>query len=249
MIYSGYEADKDLCVLKIHRTGAALAALCPIAIGTSANLQVGQRAFAIGNPFGLDQTLTTGVVSGLGREVRSITNRTIRDVVQTDAAVNPGNSGGPLLDSHGRLIGLNTVIYSPSGASAGVGFAIPADTVRRVVNALIRNKGKVVRAALGVQCAGDAQARQLGLPGVLILEVAPGSAAAKAGMRGTYRDARDGSLVLGDVVLSVDQQKTQSVEDLLAAVEERAPGDDVAVVVLREGRERTLRAKLQQRAE
>jgi S1-C subfamily serine protease len=121
--------------------------------------------------------------------------------------------------------------------------------VRRVVNALIRNKGKVVRAALGVQCAADAQAKQLGLPGVLLLEVAPGSAAAKAGMRGTYRDARDGSLVIGDVILSVDKQKVQSVEDLLAAVEERAPGDDVAVVVLREGRERTLRAKLQQRAE
>ena len=162
---------------------APLPSLHPIAVGTSATLAVGQRAFAIGNPFGLDQTLTTGVVSGLGRDIQSLTGRTIRDVVQTDAAINPGNSGGPLLDSRGRLIGVNTVIYSPSGASAGVGFAIPVDTVRRVVNMLIRNKGRVVRAGLGVHCAADAQARQLGLPGVLVIDVAPGSGLTVMGRR------------------------------------------------------------------
>ena len=226
-----------------------LPSLHPIAVGTSATLAVGQRAFAIGNPFGLDQTLTTGVVSGLGRDIQSLTGRTIRDVVQTDAAINPGNSGGPLLDSRGRLIGVNTVIYSPSGASAGVGFAIPVDTVRRVVNMLIRNKGRVVRAGLGVHCAADAQARQLGLPGVLVIDVAPNSGAAAAGLRGTVRSARDGALVRGDVITAVGGAPVRSVEDLLAAVEEREPGERVSLRLLRDGKERSVEAVLQQRAD
>jgi S1-C subfamily serine protease len=185
------------------------------------------------------------VVSGVGRDIQSITGRTIRDVVQTDAAINPGNSGGPLLDSRGRLIGVNTVIYSPSGASAGVGFAIPVDTVRRVVNMLIRNRGVVVRAGLGVRCAADAQARQLGLPGVLVIDVSAGSAAAKAGVRGTARSERDGTLLLGDVIVAVGSLKTAAVEDLLAAVEEREPGDAVELTLLRDGRQRTVKVTLQ----
>ena len=243
----GFDQDKDLAVLKIAdpATKRAPPGLRPIALGSSAGLSVGQRSFAIGNPFGLDQTLTTGVVSGVGRDIRSITGRTIRDVVQTDAAINPGNSGGPLLDSRGRLIGVNTVIYSPSGASAGVGVAIPVDTVRRVVNMLIRNRGVVVRAGLGVRCAADAQARQLGLPGVLVIDVTPGSAAAKAGVRGTARSDFDGALVLGDVIVAVGAAKTAAVEDLLAAVEEREPGDAVELTILRDGRQRTVKVTLQ----
>jgi S1-C subfamily serine protease len=136
---------------------------------------------AIGNPFGLDRTLTSGIISGVGRDIRSIGGATIKGVVQTDASINPGNSGGPLLDSQGRLIGVNTAIYSPSGASAGVGFAIPVDTVRRVVNELIR-KGKVSRPGLGVMCASDSQAKQLGVNGVLILGLSDDGAAAKAGL-------------------------------------------------------------------
>lgn len=149
------------------------------------SLQVGQHVLAIGNPFGLDRTLTSGIISGVGRDIRSIGGATIRGVIQTDASINPGNSGGPLLDSQGRLIGVNTAIYSPSGASAGVGFAIPVDTVRRVVNELIR-KGKVVRPGLGIMCANDSQAKQLGVNGVLIFGLSEGGAAAKAGLLGEF---------------------------------------------------------------
>jgi len=243
----GYDQDKDLAVLKIcdPASGRAPPGLRPIALGSSAGLQVGQRTFAIGNPFGLDQTLTSGIVSGVGRDIRSLTGRTIRDVVQTDAAINPGNSGGPLLDSRGRCVGLNTVIYSPSGASAGVGFAIPVDTVRRVANMLIRNGGVLVRAGLGVRCAADAQARQLGLRGVLVIEVTPGGAAAAAGVRGTARSARTGALVLGDVITQVGPARTEAVEDLLAAVEEREPGDVVDLTLLRDGKSRCVKVKLQ----
>jgi len=266
----GYEADKDLAVLKISgpatlesgngsMNGASVRPalpraaqgqqpekLVPITVGTSQGLQVGQKVLALGNPFGLDRTLTQGIVSGVGRDIRSITGRTIRDVIQTDAAINPGNSGGPLLDARGKLIGVNTVIYSPSGASAGVGFAIPVDTVRRVVNAIIR-EGRVVRPALGVHCAADAQRSQLGLrDGVLIIDVTPNGPAAKAGLQGTFRD-RYGALVLGDVILAVDSQKVSTVEDLLAAVEEKQPGESVALRLQRDGKERVVSAVLVER--
>src|SRR5204863_4131396 len=136
-------------------------------IGTSNDLKVGQKVFAIGNPFGLDQTLTTGIISALGRTIQSVTNHPIEEVIQTDAAINPGNSGGPLLDSAGRLIGVNTAIYSPSGAYAGIGFAVPVDTINRVVPQLIRD-GKVERAGLGVKIAGDNITQKLGLQGALV---------------------------------------------------------------------------------
>ena len=156
--------------------------LRPIPVGASRDLQVGQSTFAIGNPFGLDQSLTTGVVSALGRQIQSVTGRPIKAVIQTDAAINPGNSGGPLLDSAGRLIGLNTAIVSPSGAFSGIGFAIPVDEVNRVVPELIRH-GKVVRPRLGIEVATDQLARELHVKGVLVLGVEPDSPAAKAGLR------------------------------------------------------------------
>jgi S1-C subfamily serine protease len=226
---------------------AALPSLVPVLQGTSKDLQVGQRVFAIGNPFGLDRTLTQGIVSGVGRDIRSLTGRSIRDVIQTDASVNPGNSGGPLLDSRGRLIGVNTVILSPSGAWAGVGFAVPIDTVRRVVDAIITS-GHVPKPALGVHAAADAQARMLNLPrGVLIIEATPGGSADRAGLRGTRRD-RVGALVLGDVITALADKPVASVEDLLSAVEEHAVGESVDISVLRDGREQHYRVKLGERA-
>lgn len=180
----GVDPGKDIAVLKID---ADPVFLFPIALGTSKGIKVGQQAMAIGNPFGLDHTLTSGIISGTGREVRSPIGRPITDVLQTDAAINPGNSGGPLLDSNGKLIGMNTAIYSPSGASAGIGFAIPVDAVRVIVETLIRD-GQVVRPILGISYLGSKQARTLGInSGVLVLDVPPESPAARAGLKGTRR--------------------------------------------------------------
>jgi S1-C subfamily serine protease len=228
----GFAQDKDLAVLRIE---APRGVLRPLPLGTSRNLQVGQKVFAIGNPFGLDQTLTTGVISALGREIQSLSRRPIRDVVQTDAAINPGNSGGPLLDSAGRLIGVNTMIYSPSGASAGVGFAIPADTVNWVVPDLI-NHGKLNRPALGVTLANANQASQLDIEtGALVLEVAEGSGAAKAGMRGTRVTGRR-NIELGDVIVEIDGKKIETSDDVALALERKRPGERAEVTVQRGGR-------------
>ena len=173
---------------------------------------MGQSVFAIGNPFGLDQSLTTGVISALNREIESVTRRPIQGVIQTDAAINPGNSGGPLLDSAGRLIGVNTAIYSPSGASAGIGFAIPVDTVNRIVPKLIRY-GKVTRPGIGVQIAEEQIADRLGVNGVLVVDVVAGSAAAKAGIRPTRRED-SGRVRLGDVITAIDGKKVESPNEL-----------------------------------
>eukprot|EP00894_Picocystis_sp_ML_P000409 jgi/Pico_ML_1/50926/g2042.t1 len=208
---------------------------------------VGQKVFAIGNPFGLDQTLTSGVVSGLGRDIRSVTGRTIRGVVQTDAAINPGNSGGPLLDSSGELVGVNTLIYSPSGAWAGVGFAIPSDTVARVVAQIIRH-GHVARAALGVVAASDAQTRALRLRGVLALAVAPGSGAERAGVRDTRRDST-GRIVLGDTIVAVDGEEVHTVEDLVAKVEGHDVGEFISLTVVRGGDTIDLSVELMEKKE
>jgi len=236
----GAAPDKDLAVLKID---APRNRLRPIPVGTSKDLQVGQSAFAIGNPFGLDQTLTTGVVSAIGREIESVTRRPIQGVIQTDAAVNPGNSGGPLLDSAGRLIGVNTAIYSPSGASAGIGFAIPVDAVNRVVPELIRH-GKVVRPGLGFQPADDQIAAQLGLKGVLVVDVPAKSAAARAGIRPTTRDAQ-GRVRLGDVIVAVQGKKIESGNDLYLAMEQQRVGDNVTVTLLRDGKQFRVNAVLE----
>jgi S1-C subfamily serine protease len=227
----GAAPDKDLAVLRIDAPANKLRA---IPVGTSKDLQVGQSVFAIGNPFGLDQSLTTGVISALGREIESVTRRPIQGVIQTDAAINPGNSGGPLLDSAGRLIGVNTAIYSPTGASAGIGFAIPVDTVNRIVPELIRS-GKVTRPGMGIQVAEDQIAERLGVTGVLVVEVVQGSAAAKAGLRPTRREA-SGRVRLGDVITAIDGKKIESTNELFLTLEKYKVGDSVNVSLLREGR-------------
>jgi S1-C subfamily serine protease len=236
----GVAPEKDLAVLRIS---APREKLVPILVGTSGNLQVGQRVFAIGNPFGLDQTLTTGIVSALGRSIQSATDRPIEGVIQTDAAINPGNSGGPLLDSAGRLVGVNAAIASPSGGSAGIGFAVPVDTVNLVVPQLIRY-GRMVRPQLGVVLADDSITRRLGVEGALVLRVEPGSGAAGAGLRGTRR-TEDGDLLLGDVIQSFGGRAVSSGSDLLTSLEERKAGETVSIRYLRDGRTGESRVTLQ----
>ena len=243
----GYEPEKDLAVLKIPKRNLPT----PIVVGSSNDLQVGQNVLAIGSPFGLDYTLTTGVVSALGRDVDGIGGRLIKGCIQSDAAINPGNSGGPLLDSRGRLIGVNMAIYSPSGASAGIGFSIPVDTVRRVVNQIIRY-GKVVRPTMGLNVAADQVVKSIEmqlrkkLNGVLVVEVLSGSPAQAAGIKSTVLRS-DGTLILGDLITEVNGEKVVSVEDLLSAIEAKHVGD-VVNVKLRpkcdETLEKTVRVKL-----
>ena len=230
----GVAPDQDLAVLSIK---APAERLHPIPVGTSANLQVGQKVFAIGNPFGLDQTLTTGIISALGREIQARTGRDITGVIQTDAAINPGNSGGPLLDSASRLIGVNTAIFSPSGSSAGIGFSVPVNTVNRVVPQLLRH-GRVIRPGLGVRIADDATAARLGILGVLIFDVTEGSAAA-AGLRGTRRDDQ-GRLILGDVIVAIDDTAVTSMNDLMTVLDTYKVGDQVTVAVQRDGERLTV---------
>ncbi len=236
----GGAPDQDLAVLFIN---APRDRLKPIAIGQSANLQVGQRVFAIGNPFGLDQTLTTGIISALGREINGVSGRKISGVIQTDAAINPGNSGGPLLDSAGRLIGVNTAIFSPSGSNAGIGFAVPVDTVNRVVPQLLRH-GRVIRPGLGIHVADKGTAERFGVRGVLIIRVQKGSAAEGAGLRGTGRN-REGRLVLGDVIVGVGEHSITSLDDLLDALDAHKVGDVVEVRLMRDGSEMSINIKLQ----
>lgn len=225
----GYDRDKDVAVLRIDAPNDKLR---PIPVGVSADLLVGQKVFAIGNPFGLDHTLTTGVISGLRREISSAaTGRPIQDVIQTDAAINPGNSGGPLLDSSGSLIGINTAIYSPSGASSGVGFSIPVDTVSGIVDQLVKY-GKVTRPILGIKFAPDQSVEQLGVSGVLVLDAPPDGPAGKAGLKSTKRDAY-GRLVLGDIITSVNGQKVTNGSDLYRILDTCKVGDEVMVEVLR----------------
>ena len=236
----GMAPDQDLAVLFIN---APRSRLKPIAVGQSANLQVGQRVFAIGNPFGLDQTLTTGIISALGREINGVSGRKISGVIQTDAAINPGNSGGPLLDSAGRLIGVNTAIFSPSGSNAGIGFAVPVDTVNRVVPQLLRH-GRVIRPGLGIHVADRRTAERFGVRGVLIIRVQKGSAAEGAGLRGTGRN-REGRLVLGDVIVGVGERSITSLDDLLDALDAHKVGDVVEVQLMRDGSRMSVSVKLQ----
>lgn len=239
--FVGAAPDQDLAVLRI---GAERERLKPLMIGTSSDLLVGQKVFAIGNPFGLDQTLTTGVVSALGREIRSLSGRPIRDVIQTDAAINPGNSGGPLLDSGGRLIGVNTAIASPSGASAGIGFAIPVDIVNRVVPELIRH-GQVARPGLGIVVFPDQLIRGRGIEGVLIQQVQPGSSAEKSGLRGTVLTT-DGDLQqLGDLLVAINGKKIRGQYELFDELARYNVGDEVTVTYVRDGREYEARVRLQ----
>jgi S1-C subfamily serine protease len=226
--------DRDLAVLRIN---APKAKLPPIAIGSSKDLVVGQRVYAIGNPFGLDQTLTTGIVSALNREIESFNQRTIRGVIQTDAAINPGNSGGPLLDSAGRLIGVNTQIASPSGASAGIGFAIPVDEVNRIVPRLIRD-GKFVRPTLGIIPGSPGLQGALSLPaGVVLVQVQSGGAAAKAGLQ-PFRRSSNGEVVPGDVITAINGDAVSGLDDMLTLLESRQPGESVTLTLWRSGKTR-----------
>ena len=225
----GKAPSKDLAVLKID---APVEKLRPLRKGTSYDLRVGQSVYAIGNPFGLDQTLTTGIVSALGREINSVANVPIRDVIQTDAAINPGNSGGPLLNSSGELIGVNTAIYSPSGASAGIGFTIPVDAVNWVVPDLIQY-GVIQRPTMGVDFIPQRTLRQLGVKGLMVRIVGPNSAAEKAGIRPPYRDD-NGTLHWGDIIVAIDGEAIESENDYLLALENYRVGDKIKVTVERE---------------
>ena len=241
----GVAPEYDLAVLRIR---AEASRLPPIAIGTSNDLQVGQKVFAIGNPFGLDQSLTTGVVSALGRTIQGVAGNEIEDVVQTDAAINPGNSGGPLLDSAGRLIGVNTAIFSPSGSNAGIGFAVPVDTVNRAVPQLIRNRGIVRPRLPGVainERLSDRLPREgLGVEGVMILGVQPDSPADRAGLKGTFR-TRLGRVIWGDVIQAIDGKPVRSVTEFYKVLEGYSAGDTVSLTVYRDGQQAQVKVQLQ----
>ena len=227
----GVEPDKDLAVLKIKAPDDSLK---PIKIGESKNLLVGQKAFAIGNPFGFDQTLTTGVISALGREIESVTRRPITGVIQTNAAINPGNSGGPLLDSAYRLIGINTAIYSPTGSYAGIGFAVPVDTINRIVPQLIEY-GKVIKPGLGINIAPDSfVSTRLNTSGVLILNVIEGGGAEKAGLKATTQSA-NGKISLGDIIKKVEGKNVEDSSDLFRILDSKVVGETVNVTVERDG--------------
>jgi len=224
----GVEPRKDLAVLHFDTDGLEITAL---PVGRSDSLIVGQKVLAIGNPFGLDRTLTTGIISALGREIPTRGGFVIEDVIQTDASINPGNSGGPLIDSAGRVIGVNTAIYSPSGASAGIGFAVPIDTVARIVPQLIRF-GQVRRAGLGVTVVSDHIVRGWGVSGVVVREVFVGSAAARAGLRSIGVDRR-GNIVSVDIVTAIDGQEVDSFAEFANALDGRKPGEEVVLTVVR----------------
>ena len=236
----GADPDHDLAVLQIQVSEGMLE---PLAVGSSQDLRVGQKVLAIGNPFGLDHSLTTGVVSALGRTIKSMSNRTIEGVVQTDAAINPGNSGGPLLDSAGRLIGVNTQIISPSGAYAGIGFAVPVDTVNRIVPELIKH-GKLIRPGLGVSLVPDAMARRWGIKGLVIGKVSRGGAAERAGLKGA-RETSSGRIELGDIVVAVAGKPVTTIDELMDVLEHHKVGDQVAVDILRENRREKIMVTLQ----
>ncbi|PIE90203.1 MAG: 2-alkenal reductase [Acidobacteria bacterium] len=232
--------DKDLAVLKVQSTPKGSS---PISFGSSKNLKVGQFVYAIGNPFGLDQTLTMGVVSALGRTIKSISGRDIDDVIQTDAAINPGNSGGPLVDSSGNLVGINTMIYSPSGASAGIGFAVPAAIINRVVPQLISH-GEVIRPIIGITThpRNDLILRNLGMRGAMVYQLWEGGPAEKAGLKAVHFP-KFGNPVIGDVITRIDDNEIHDVDDLLVTLEKYKAGDQVVIEYIRD--EKAMRVQLQ----
>lgn len=239
----GAEPDKDLAVLRID---APAEKLQPLQVGDSALLEVGRKVIAIGNPFGLDTTLTVGVVSALGREIDSVSRRKIRDVIQTDAAINPGNSGGPLLNSLGQLVGVNTAIYSPSGASSGIGFAIPSNTVAKIVPELI-TYGRVQTPTLGISLLPPQYAEyyrsQAGIRGVIVMDVIEGGSPERVGMRGLRETNR--GIALGDVITAIDDEEIVNEDDLLNALENRRAGDVVTVTTQRDTETLTYEIELQ----
>ena len=238
---AGVAPAKDLALLKIT---APADRLIPLTVGASRGLLVGQRVLAVGNPFGLDHSLTVGVVSALGRELQSPNGRRIRDVIQTDAAINPGNSGGPLLDSTGRLIGVNAAIFSPSGASAGIGFAVPVDTVNRLIPQLIE-RGRALEAGIGATFIPESYNRQLGIQGVALAEVVPNGPAARAGLSGV-QITRGRRIVLGDRILAVDGKAVRSEDDVRDVFEAAGIGATVTLTTARGDQKRDVRIQLVQ---
>lgn len=242
--FVGGSATHDIAVLRIKTPQNAP---LPIPVGSSNDVQVGQKVFAIGNPFGLDWTLTTGIVSALDRSLSGEDGRVIQHLIQTDAAINPGNSGGPLLDSAGRLIGMNTAIFSPSGASAGIGFAVPVDTINRVAPELIA-KGRYAPPSLGIEVddvLSRAIARQFGVAGAAVFRVRQGSSGERAGLRGVRMGRRD-SIVPGDVIVAIDGKEVDSGALLAARLDDHKPGETVRLTIWREGKRLELEAELQQ---
>jgi S1-C subfamily serine protease len=235
----GLAPERDLAVLRMIDPPDSLTEL---PLGDSSELSVGRKVMAIGNPFGLDTTLTVGVVSALDREIQSPSNRTIRGVIQTDAAINPGNSGGPLLNSLGQLVGVNTAIYSPSGGSAGIGFAIPVNTVTEVVPQLIAF-GKIMRPVLGVELASDRWLRRYRVEGVPIVRTYGGFPAETAGMMGAKRGSR-GEVILGDVITEIDGERVANNDEFLSAMEKHRVGDTIDIVTTREGEEKRFTVEL-----
>jgi len=232
----GTAPNYDLAVLRVER-GSAMPG--PVAIGSSADLKVGQWAFAIGNPFGLDESLTTGVISALKRRLPTTGGREVSNAIQTDAAVNPGNSGGPLLDSSGRVIGVTTAILSPSGANSGIGFAIPIDVVNRVVPDLIRN-GRVPMPGIGIVTANEGVAARLGVEGVIVVRTAPGSPAAQAGLQGV--NTANGTV--GDVIVAANGKPVRRLADLSDQLDQTGVGNSVELSVQRQGRTRAVRVQV-----
>lgn len=232
----GTSPQHDIAVLRIN-TGYRKPE--PVPIGSSKDLRVGQGVYAIGNPFGLDWTLTRGIISALDRSLSGERGSSVAHLIQTDAAINPGNSGGPLLDSAGRLIGINTAIYSPSGASAGIGFAVPVDTVNRVVPQLIQH-GRYISPSIGIDTDEGLNERLsglLGFPGVVVLSVLPGSSAMKAGLQ-AVRLTRDGDVIVGDVITAVNGKKVDGVGQLTATLDDFRVGETVRLTVVRQGKAR-----------
>jgi len=227
----GVDPDHDLAVVQIQ---VGKESLSPIAVGSSHDLKVGQKVIAIGNPFGLDHTLTTGVVSALHRSIESMTKRTIENAIQIDAAINPGNSGGPLLDSGGRLIGINTLIVSPSGAFSGIGFAVPVDTINDIVPQLIQ-LGKIMRAGIGISLLPDSLARRWARQGAIIAQVVPGGPADRAGLHGTSTGR---SPQPGDVITAVDGEPVHVDDDVSRLLGRHKVGEKARLELLRDGQSR-----------
>jgi len=237
----GADPDHDLAVLRVP---VGRFKIKPTMIGSSKNLEVGQKVLAIGNPFGLDSTLTTGIISALGRTIQSMTKRYIHNVIQTDAAINPGNSGGPLLDSFGRVIGVNTSIVSPSGSSAGIGFAVPVDTVNRIVTQLI-NQGEVSRPGLGVSLVPNRYMVQWGIEGAAILQVNKGSSAGTAGLKGITKFP-NGEIEIGDVIIECAGYPVKKNSDLIKALDRHQVGDEIEIVFTRNNNKMQTKVILQE---
>jgi putative serine protease PepD len=247
----GGDPSNDLAVIKVD---APAEKLTVIPLGDSSRLIVGQKVLVIGNPFGFDRTLTVGIVSSLGRSIRADNGRLMRDIIQTDAAINPGNSGGPVLNSSGEVIGVSTAIFSPSGGSVGVGFAVPINTAKRVIPDLIK-RGYVARPYLGITGLPivPALAQALKLPfqeGIMVVEVTPGSPAQRAGIRGADRAVQVGNMIVrvgGDIITEIDQVKVRTFEELSALIDDKQPGDTVALTFNRQGKLNVVEVRLRER--